>query len=227
MPGFPLAVAPIGFQRPVTLRGRFVDLVPLERAHVTDLARAGRDPEIWRYLRIGPGRTEGEMQALVEELLAREAAGDVLPFTVLARADSAVLGMFRYLEIDRPDHAVELGTWLTPSVWRTPVNTELKYLGLRYAFEDEGCHRVQLKTDLRNRRSQRAIERLGAVREGILRDHFRRRDGSYRTSVYYSLLAPEWPTVRAALEAKLARPWHGPADRAPTPGAGTSAAASP
>ena len=222
-------MAPLGFHRPVTLHGRFVDLVPLERAHVADLARAGHDPEVWRYLRIGPGRTEGEMQALVEELFEREAAGDVLPFTVLARAGSAVLGMFRYLEIHRSDRAVEIGTWLDPAVWRSPVNTELKYLGLRYAFEEEGCHRVQLKTDLLNLRSQRAIERLGAVREGILREHYRRRDGSYRTSVYYSLLAPEWPTVRAALEAKLARPWPvpGPVARPSTTEAGTSALASP
>jgi N-acetyltransferase len=195
------------FRPPVTIAGRFVRLLPLERTHVPDLARAGRDPEIWRLLRIGPGRNETEMGALVDQLLALQEAGSVLAFTVLGLAERRPVGMFRYLHIDRENRWVEIGTWLDSAVWRTPVNTEVKLLGLRYAFEEEGVHRVQLKTDLRNERSQRAIERLGAAREGVHRGEYLLRDGTYRTSVCYSILAPEWPGVQRRLVESLARPW--------------------
>jgi N-acetyltransferase len=221
-----------GFRPPVTLRGRFVEMVPLERAHIPGLAHAGRDPEVWRLLRIGPGRNEAEMTVFVEEMLALQATGAILPFTVLGLPERAPVGFFRFLDIDRENRWVEFGTWLDSTRWRTPVNTEVKYLALRYAFESEECHRVQLRTDLRNERSQRAIERLGGVREGIHREHFRRRDGTYRTSVVYSILVSEWPQVKRRLEEKLARPWPGPspspkdAGRGPTAG-GTSEAASP
>jgi N-acetyltransferase len=209
------------FRPPVTIDGHFVRLVPLERAHVPDLARAGRDREVWRFLRIGPGRNEAEMGALVDQLLALQDAGSVLAFSVLALRERRLVGMFRYLFIDRENRSVEIGTWLDSAVWRTPVNTEVKHLGLRYAFEGEGAHRVQLKTDLRNERSQRAIERLGAVREGILRGEYLLRDGTYRTSVCYSILAPEWPVVKRRLEEFLARPW--PNETSPTSGSTQSA----
>jgi RimJ/RimL family protein N-acetyltransferase len=181
--------------------------VPLERRYIPDLAHAGRDPEVWRLLRIGPGRTLAEMTALVDEFLEAQESGSVLPFVVLLLRDRRPTGMFRFLDIDRENRWVETGTWLDPTVWRTPVNTEVKYLGLRYAFEEEGVHRVQLRTDSRNVRSRRAIERLGGVREGVHREHIRLRDGSYRTSLVYSILAPEWPGVKRRLEEKLARPW--------------------
>jgi N-acetyltransferase len=195
------------FRPPVTIEGRFVTLVPLDREHVPDLARAGRDPEVWKFLRIGPGRNEAEMRALVDQLLALQSAGSVLAFAVLALPERRPIGMFRYLFIDRENRSVEIGTWLDPGVWRTPVNTEVKYLGLRYAFEEEGVHRVQLKTDLRNERSQRAIERLGAVREGVHRGEYLLRDGTRRTSVCYSILVSEWPAVKQRLEEFLSRPW--------------------
>jgi N-acetyltransferase len=206
-----------GFRPPVTLAGRFVRLVPLARDHVSGLARAGRDAEVWRFLRIGPGRNETEMGALVEELLALQDVGTVLPFTILVLPDGRPVGIFRYLYIDRENRSVETGTWLDSAVWRTPVNTEVKYLGLRYAFEEENAHRVQLKTDLRNERSQRAIERLGAVREGIHREEYLLRNGTYRTSVCYSILATEWPRVKHRLEAHLARSWPAEAPLASGP----------
>ena len=208
-----------GFHPPVTIRGRFVRLVPLERDHGPDLARAGGDPAVWKFLRIGPGRNEAEMGALIRELLALQDAGSVLPFTIAALPDGRPLGIFRYLYIDRENHSVETGTWLDSAVWRTPINTEVKYLGLRYAFEEENVHRVQLKTDLRNLRSQRAIERLGAVREGVHRGEYLLRDGTYRTSICYSILAQEWPRVKSRLEELLARPW--PASTAPGLGSGS------
>ena len=198
---------PAGFRPPVTLAGRFVELDPLLREHVHELARAGRDPEVWRLLRIGPARHETEMRALVEGMLADQAGGSVLPFVVRRLPERAVSGMFRFFDIDRTNRSVEVGTWLDPLVWRTPVNTEVKFLGLRYAFEEERMHRVQLKTDARNVRSQRAIERLGAVREGEFREHVRLYDGTRRSSLVYGILEREWPSVKRGLEAHLARPW--------------------
>ncbi len=216
-----------GFRHPVTLRGRYVELVPLERTHVPALARAGRDPEVWRYLRIGPGRDEPEMSRLVEEMLELEAAGSVLPFAVVTRPEARVVGMFRFLDIDRANRWVEVGTWLDPTSWRTPVNSEVKYLGLRHAFDEEAMHRVQLRTDLRNVRSQTAIERLGAFREGVHREHLLLGDGVFRTSVVYSLLRSEWPTARRALESRLARPWRGPKSDGASTAVGIEGASSP
>jgi len=206
-----------GFRPPVTLRGRYAELVPVERAHIPGLAHAGRDPKVWQFLRIGPGRNEAEMTTFVDEMLALQATGSILPFTVLALPERVPAGFFRFLDIDRENRWVETGTWLDSTRWRTPLNTELKFLVLRYAFETEGYHRVQLRTDSRNERSQHAIERLGGVREGSHREHFRLRDGSYRTSIVYSILAPEWPAVKRRLEERLARPWPepGPASSKP------------
>lgn len=203
-----------GFHPPVVLEGRWVRLVPLAREHIPALARAGRDPEIWQFLHIGPGRTLEEMTALVEHHLDAQEAGLVLPFTIQVLPDDRAAGVVRYLEIDRENRSVEIGTWLDPAFWRTPVNTEVKLLTMRYAFEEESVHRYQLKTDVRNVRSQRAIERLGAQREGVVREHLLRPDGQYRSSIYYSILAAEWPAVRGRLEAMLDRPWRAPSDRA-------------
>jgi len=202
-----------GFHPPVTLPGRWVTLVPLSREHIPALTRAGRDPEIWEYLRIGPGRNREEMTALVEHHLAEQSVGEALPIAILVRPEDQPAGIVRYLEIDRENQGVEVGTWLNPAWWRSPINTEVKLLTLRYAFEEERVHRYQLKTDVRNERSQRAIERLGAHREGVLREHLLRPDGAYRSSIYYSILATEWPEVRGRLEAMLARPWNGPPER--------------
>ncbi|MGD0718795.1 MAG: GNAT family protein [Thermoplasmata archaeon] len=200
------------FRTPITLEGRYLELVPLVAGHAPALAEAGRDPEIWTYMRSGPARTEKEMAALVALLLGRQRAGTDLCFTVQRLPSHTPVGMTRYLRIDREDRCVEIGgTWYTPRFWRTPLNTEAKYLMLRHAFDDEGVHRVQLQTDLRNVRSQRAIERLGAVREGTLREDVLLPDGVWRSSVRYSILLREWPAVRRELEEKLARPWNPPA----------------
>ena len=110
----------------------------------------------------------------------------------------------RYLTIMPKDRGIEIGwTWLARAAWRTPINSECKYLLLRHAFETLGCIRVQLKTDKRNERSRRAIERIGGQFEGILRQQFVLRDGTYRDSAYYSIIDAEWPAVKARLEAGL------------------------
>lgn len=199
---------PESFRTYPTLAGRFVRLDPLDPAHREPLAEAARDPEVRRYILTAPGTTPDEMGHVIRTLLDRRAEGTDLPFTTVRLSDSKPVGMTRYLNIDRPNDTVEVGgTWLDRTLWRTPFNTESKYLLLTHAFETEAAHRVYLKTDLRNERSQRAIERIGAVREAVLREHILLPDGQYRSSVYYSILAGEWPKVKRDLERQLARPW--------------------
>ena len=199
---------PDAFRTPTTLRGRFIDLVPVDRDQVEALTRAGRDPRIWEFMRFGPRTSTDRMAELVESYLERQRTGQDLPFTIVWQASGAPIGMTRFLDIDRPNGWVEIGgTWLDTAFWRSPVNTDSKLLMLRYAFDTEHVNRVQIKTDTRNVRSQHAIERLGAVREGVLRDHMILPDGLVRSSVYYSILAREWPSVRDRLTAYLDRPW--------------------
>ena len=199
------------FHPPVTLEGRYVRLVPLVPGHAAPLWAAGRDQGIWTYMRTSFVRSEQEMGTLIAKLLDRQSAGTDLAFTVMLRPDGRLIGMTRYLDIEREDAAVEVGgTWYATEYQRTPVNTDCKLALLRHAFEVEGAHRVQIKTDLRNLRSQRAIERLGATREGVLREHVRMPDGTLRSSVYYSILRSEWPRVHEELRLKLERPWVPP-----------------
>jgi N-acetyltransferase len=206
----PPTLPPLEFRHPVTLRGRYVTLTPLRRELLPELTEAGSDPAIWTLLRIRHGDTPEGMAGLVDDLLGLQEQGVVLPFAVQWTESGRVVGIARYLDIDRVNRWVEVGTWLHPSVWRSPANTDLKLLLFTHAFDVEGVHRVQLKTDSRNARSRKAIERLGAVDEGERRDHYRFPDGTYRTSRYYSVLASEWPTVRARLQELVRRPWTGP-----------------
>ena len=196
------------FRPPIRLEGKYVDMVPLDPSQLPDLVKAGQYPAIWTYFRAGLGDTESGMRRLVEGLLTLQEQGTDLPFTVVRRSDGVPIGMTRYLEIHREDHAVEVGgTWFTPACWRTPFNTDSKRRMLGYAFEEEGVRRVQLKTDVRNLQSRTAILRIGAVFEGVLREHILLPDGSFRSSAYYSVVASEWPAVRERLDAMLARPW--------------------
>jgi RimJ/RimL family protein N-acetyltransferase len=197
------------FRPPVRMEGRFVRLVPLDRTHLPGLVAAGRDPAVWTYLRIRHGDTPDGMAGLVEDLLELQGRGEVVAFTILAGASSRVAGITRYLDIDRINRSVEVGTWLDRSLWGSPVNTDVKFLMFRHAFEVEGVHRVELMTDDRNQRSQRAIERLGAVPEGRLREHRWLVSGIFRTSLCYSVLAAEWPSIRERLDGLRARPWDG------------------
>ena len=196
------------FRTPLTLSGQWVRLVPLERGHAPALSAAARDPEIGRLMLEGPGTTLREMETFIGLVLERQEAGTDLGFTTLLRSEDRPVGMTRYLNIDRANQSVEIGgTWLDSALWRSPLNTESKYLLLRHAFEEEGVHRVSLQTDLRNERSQKAIARLGAVREAVFRDDKLLRDGSFRTSVVYGILVSEWPRVKRSLEAMLEREW--------------------
>jgi N-acetyltransferase len=191
---------------PVTLTGKFVRLEPLSLEHVPGLASIGLDESIWRYMLYGSMNSQEDMRAWVREMLHRQAAGADLPFAVIHLASGRSAGATRYLEI-RPEHrALEIGgTWYGRDYQRTVVNSECKYLLLRHAFESLRAVRVQFKTDLRNIPSQKAIERLGAVKEGVLRKHMITPEGIQRYSVYYSIIDTEWPQIKARLEEILER----------------------
>jgi RimJ/RimL family protein N-acetyltransferase len=191
---------------PVVLYGDRVRVEPLDHRHIDDLLAAASDPEIWRYMPIPAPANEADMTTLIDDAWRRAATGEQLPFAVIDSATDRAVGSTRYLEIRRSWRTLEIGwTWLGASVQRTIVNTEAKCLLLRHAFEELGALRVQFKTDARNERSQRGLERIGAVKEGVLRKHRINWDGFVRDSVYYSIIDTEWDAVKARLEGLLAR----------------------
>jgi RimJ/RimL family protein N-acetyltransferase len=148
--------------------------------------------------------TLGRWDEWLGEALAGIADGRYVAWATVALDTGRAVGSTRFGDIDVPSERVEIGwTWLAPSRWRTPINTEAKLLQLAHAFDELGAGRVALKTDLRNARSQAAIERLGATREGVLRRHMRLADGFIRDTVYYSILRDEWPPIRDRLTARL------------------------
>jgi N-acetyltransferase len=190
--------------QPVTLTGRVVRLEPLAETHVADLAAVGLDERIWEYMLYGEIRTEAHMRTWVEDMLQRQARGTDLAFAVIYLPTGRAIGGTRYLDVRPPHRGLEIGgTWYGLAYQGTAVNPECKYLLMRHAFETLAVIRVQFKTDLRNQHSQRALERLGAVKEGVLRDHLITPSGYIRSSVYYSVLAAEWPAAKARLEARL------------------------
>ena len=189
---------------PVTLVGKIVRLEPLSEAHIPGLAKVGLDPRIWRYMRYGSVDTAAQLGSWVHELLELQIRGTDLPFTVIHQDTGNPIGCTRYLDIDPVNRTVEIGgTWYGMEYQGTLVNSECKYLLLRHAFEALGCIRVWFKTDLRNIRSQHALESLGAVKEGVLRHHMLLPDGHIRDSVVYSILPEEWPEIKQKLETKI------------------------
>ena len=187
----------------ITLTGRHVRLEPIEERHRDQLlAAAAEDPATFRYTLSELWRGGEAWPAYLADALRPEF---VTWATVLASTGGAI-GSTRFGDISPTDGRVEIGwTWIAPSHQRTAANTEAKLLQLTYAFEELGATRVALKTDARNEASQRAIERIGGVREGVLRHHMRLPDGHLRDTVYYSILSDEWPAARARIEERLAR----------------------
>ncbi len=200
-----MAENPLMDIHPITLSGKHIRLEPLSLDHVSDLAVAGKDESIWQFMLYGLVTDEQRMRLWVEDMLSRQARGTDLPWAIVLQSSGKAIGATRYIDIRRADRGVEIGgTWFAVEYQRTVANTESKYLLLTYAFETLGCIRVQFKTDLRNDRSQHAIERLGAVKEGVFRNHMVLWNGNIRHSVYYSIIDSEWPSVKANLEKKLA-----------------------
>lgn len=190
--------------KPVTLTGRHVVLQPLTQAHAAGLLAIGQHDKDWLYLpRPCLADIEDTYRWMADAMQARH-EGHQQPFALVHPVTGTVMGSTRYMNIRPKDRALEIGwTWLGQEFQRTPANTEAKYLLLKHAFETLGALRVELKTDLRNTRSQAAIARIGAKQEGIFRKHVQVRDGFQRDTVWFSIIDDEWPTVRAALEQRL------------------------
>lgn len=192
--------------KPVVLTGKHVRLEPMTEEHISPLAEIGVGQPFWHFMLYGDMISVDDMRDWVFDILAREKNGTDLPFVATHLDSGRIAGATRYLNIVPKDRSLEIGgTWYGPEFQRTVVNTECKYLLLSHAFETLGCIRVQLKTDLRNERSQKAIERIGAVREGVLRNHMILPDGHYRHSVFYSILDMEWTDVKKRLEEMMER----------------------
>lgn len=194
------------FLAPVTLAGDRVVLEPMAREHAPALGEACADGALWNlwYTSVpAPDR----VQAWIETALAQHDEGRALPFVVRERAGGAIVGSTRYCNVDATHRRVEIGhTWYAKRVQRTGVNSECKLLLLRHAFEALDCIAVEFRTSTFNHASQRAIERLGAKRDGVLRSHVRHADGTLRDTVVYSIVAAEWPAVRTHLAHLLAQP---------------------
>jgi N-acetyltransferase len=190
---------------PVTLTGPHATLVPLAPAHHDALVAAARDGELWRLWYTAVPSPEG-MAAEIERRLALAASGSMRPFTVLD-ATGTVVGMTTYMHIDAKHRRVEIGsTWTARRAQRTALNTQCKRLLLGHAFEQLGCIAVEFRTHRLNTQSRRAIERLGAQLDGVLRAHQIASDGTVRDTAVYSITAAEWPAVRSHLDWQLARP---------------------
>ena len=189
---------------PVRLHGQHASLVPLSTDHASALCEAVRDGELWRLWYTAIPTPEG-MLAEIERRLGLQRAGVMLPFTVLDSAGTPV-GMSTFMNIDNAHQRVEIGsTWYASRVQRTPLNTECKRLLLAHAFEALQCIAVEFRTHRFNTQSRRAIERLGAQLDGILRNHQRASNGSLRDTVVYSITAHEWPPVCAHLDFQLSK----------------------
>jgi len=189
---------------PVTLTSADVRLEPLTLAHVPALARVGLDPALWGWIP-NPITDADAMQAYVTTAIDEQRRGVALPFAIVETAGGSVIGSTRFAAIDVPNRRLEIGwTWLARSHQRTRANTAAKRLLLGHAFEALAANRVELKTDALNETSRNAIGRIGGVQEGILRQHVVCASGRIRDTVYFSILAAEWPAVRRRLDERLA-----------------------
>ena len=189
---------------PLSLEGTHVRLEPLAASHASALLPAALDPELWRWT-----ATEvlslPDLERYIASALRDQRSGTALPFVTRDRASGRAIGSTRLANYDAANRRVEIGwTWIAREFQRTAVNTEAKLLMLEHAFDTLDCIRVELKTDVLNERSRAAIRRIGAVEEGVLRHHVICSTGRVRDTVYYSILAGEWPAVRERLERRLA-----------------------
>ncbi|MFZ6769023.1 GNAT family N-acetyltransferase [Undibacterium sp. Di26W] len=185
---------------PLTLRGKHVTLEPLTQSHIADIQAAAADGELWKLFFTSvptPDNTQNWLNIALEMRQQQKA----LPFVVRENASGQIVGATRYCNMDMNNKRLEIGyTWYAQRVQRSPVNTECKLLLLGHAFEDFGCIAVEFRTDWFNRRSQAAIERLGAKQDAILRNHMILPDGRIRDTVVYSILNSEWPGVKKNLQ---------------------------
>lgn len=190
---------------PVELSGVRAHLAPMTFAHVEGLFAVARQVEIFRHLPYRFGQV-ADMEGYVQESLAAQLRGEELPFVYVDQENGQIVGSCKFLAIVPAHHRLEIGaTWLAPHLWGTHFNTECKYLLLRHCFEALRTIRVEFKTDERNMRSRMALDKIGAKQEGIFRNHMIRLDGSYRHSVYFSIIEEEWPAIKQRLERMLGK----------------------
>ena len=197
------AVSPLHIETPLTLAGSMVRLEPIRREHQQLFWEVAQNDleDIFRWIPYAM-RTPDDFRKLVDKALAEQDRGESVVFATVERSSDRVIGSTRFMNIDRTNRRVEIGsTWIATAWQRTAVNTEAKYLMLRHAFEVWGCMRVELKTDALNQKSRNAILRIGAKEEGTLRRHLVTWTGRVRDTVYFSILDSEWPQVRDRLEA--------------------------
>jgi RimJ/RimL family protein N-acetyltransferase len=194
-------MTPVTSLGPRTMTGKFVALEPLEARHHEGLLKAAAsDPEIWRYIPVDPDKM---FASRLPWMVKENQEGRLITFVVKRNKDGAIVGSTSYLAIQPTDARVEIGfTWYVPQAQGGPVNPECKYLLLRNAFEAH-YNRVEFKTDAKNAKSRAALKKLGAKEEGILRGHMWMPQGYFRDSIYFSVLAAEWPQIRAGLEQRL------------------------
>jgi RimJ/RimL family protein N-acetyltransferase len=199
---------PLKITLPLTLECSVVRLEPVRREHAEvfwDVAKNDLE-DIFRWIPYTM-KTREDFELLVEKAFSEQERGESIVFATVERATGRPIGSTRFMNIDRANRRVEIGsTWIAKPWQRTAVNTEAKYLMLRHAFEVWGCARVELKTDALNEKSRNAILRIGAKEEGTLRRHVVTWTGRIRDSVYFSILDDEWPQVKANLEARIATP---------------------
>ena len=187
----------------MVLEGRVVRLEPLRDHHLDGLCLAGLDSSIWTWMP-APVTDRAGMSVWIQEALAAQVAGTQLPYAIIERATGRIAGSTRFMAIEPAHRRLEIGwTWLGAAWQRTAVNTEAKHLLLTHAFESLGMHRVEFKTDALNARSRAALLRIGAIEEGTLRSHMITASGRVRDSVYFSVLAAEWPAVKAGLSTRI------------------------
>jgi RimJ/RimL family protein N-acetyltransferase len=194
----------VPFLEPVRLTGELVVLEPLLFEHHDELVAAASDGRLWElwYTAVP---APGGMRAEIDRRLRQQAAGTMLPFTARRADTGAVIGMTTFMNVDAVNRRVEIGsTWNARSAQRSGTNSEAKLLLLGHAFETLDCIAVEFRTHWHNHQSRAAIERLGAKQDGVLRSHQRMADGSLRDTVVYSIIAPEWPAVRAGVRHRLA-----------------------
>lgn len=190
---------------PVTLTGRRIRMEPLAESHLEDLARVAYDAPVWRWTIARPMDDAG-LREWLDQALANAAAGIEVPFATVHLAEGRAIGSSRFMSIVPEHRRLEIGwTWVGTAFQRTGANQEAKTLQLTHAFETLGAERVEFKTHARNLASRAALLGIGAMFEGVLRHHTLMPDGSNRDSAFYGVIAPEWPAVKARLEAKLSR----------------------
>jgi len=186
------------------LEGALVRLEPMTLKHLSGLEAVAFDDRIWRYMSTWV-KTPDDLRAWVESALRLEAAGTVLPWVTILKAENRVIGSTRFMDFDKTHKTTELGsTWLAPQFHGTGLNAEAKLLQLRFGFEELGLRRIALKTHHENLQSQAAMRKIGATEEGTFRNHYIMPDGSQRHSVWFSVIREDWPRVKSLLEARVA-----------------------